>query len=96
VASRQSRRAPHPPIVLIEWHDSQTIASKWTDRDEVRKIARESWPEVIVSVGFLIASTKRYVLISLGTTESPDDVMHSISIPRACIRKLTILKDEVK
>ena len=70
----------HPPVVFIEWHDSQTIASKWTNRKEVRAIARESWPETIVSVGFLIAKTKHYVLISLGTT-----------IPRSCIRKMRVL-----
>lgn len=86
------KRAARPPVVIVEWHDSQTVSAKWMDRSDAIHDAGVVYDDVIVSAGLLIQKTKRYIVLALGRSSDPDDVLHSMVIPRSEIRWMKVVK----
>lgn len=87
------KRPHHPPIVLVEWHDSRSLTSGWTDRAKLLDAAPRDYDELLVVAGFLLALTKHYAVISLGLAPN-DDVMHTLQIPRHDIVRIRIVKPQ--
>ena len=87
----KSRPPDHPPVVYVEWHDSRSLTSAWTDREAQLAETEQLYNEVIVSAGLLLEVRKKYVVIALGLAPV-DDIMHALIIPRSEIRKLVVLK----
>ena len=81
----------HPPVVFVEWHDSRSLSSRWEDRTDLLDKTADLYREEVVSVGFLLESNKKYIVIALGLAPN-DDVMHAIQIPRSEISLYRVLK----
>jgi hypothetical protein len=89
--SERGSSMKHPPVVLIEWMDTATAASSWTDREEVLKDAPQ-YLEPISVAGFLLADEERGVIVSLLYNHHADEVGHVVIIPRANVLKMTQLR----
>lgn len=81
----------HPPVVLIEWTDTATAASSWTDREEVLADAPK-FLEPIAAAGFLLADEQRGLVVALLYNDHNDDVGHVVIIPRDNVVKITQLR----
>lgn len=79
-------------VVLVDWRDSATIASRWTDREEVVK--RGTTDCRISSVGFVIGQTREFLTIArcLDNPKMGDNVNGALQIPKECIHSLKILR----
>ena len=73
-------------IVQITWLDSKGITAQWEFKDDIEPIP----PAVCVSVGFLIDETKEYITIV--QSDSPEQILGRLTIPRAVIKKRKYLK----
>lgn len=85
------KRPAHPPIVLVEWHDSRTLTSGWRARERVLDEAPADYDDLIVSAGFLIERRKRYVVLAVGLAPN-GDVAHVLQIPRSEIARVVVVK----
>jgi hypothetical protein len=87
------KRAKHPPIVLIEWRDSRGLNAGWSDLERtITTVADRDFDELLVSAGFLLRSTKRFVVIALSLDNGNSNVDHTMQIPRCCIVRTTVIK----
>lgn len=73
------KRVKHPPVFIVEWHDSRELASHWTDRHKVIDEAPGLY-ERCISTGFLLSQTKDFIVLALGLAPN-DDVTNVIQIP---------------
>lgn len=86
------RKAPHPPVVIVEWHDSATVDVAWTAPSVVSRDAEDAYSKTMMSAGFLLEVRKRYIVLVIGAASYNDDVLHALLIPRSEIVSLKTLK----
>ncbi len=72
--------------VKIQWIDSKASANEWEYLDELESLL----PVFCESVGYIIEDTPKYKTIA--HTISDNQVLGRITIPKACITKITKLK----
>jgi hypothetical protein len=72
------------PLVEITWDDASSDAG-W---QEIKSIKFE--PQVVISIGFLFAENRKYVII--GHTYSGDDFVGWLQIPKGMIISRKVLK----
>ena len=79
------RPKQHYPLVEIIWDDAAGLRHGWTAKDEMPE------PQLALSVGFLLKETVDHVVIAMDTDT---DGAHNgrSQIPRAMIRKITVLR----
>jgi hypothetical protein len=75
---------------MVLWKDSSYLCDGWHEKDR----ARRHKPTDCVSVGLLIAKTKKKVILAMGST--PDQFGDVFAIPRSAIRKMWKLNDPTK
>jgi hypothetical protein len=90
---RKPKRRDHPPIVLIEWHDSRSLTVGWSDLETVQtKLAERDFDELLVSVGFLLRTTKRFVVICLSIDNQNANVDQTLQIPAGAIVRMKTIR----
>ncbi len=67
--------------VKICWLDSRGMTARWEFSDELEKLP----PCEIVSVGFIVKETKKYITIACSVSE--DQILGRLTIPKGCIVK---------
>jgi len=72
------------PLVEIVWDDAAS-GSGWNDCSEIK-----FEPQIVLTVGFLIAENKKYLLI--GHTYSGNDFIGDLQIPKGMIISRKVLK----
>lgn len=88
-------KVKRPPLVLVEWEDSYNGDHSWFRLSELPKAIE---PAVLYTTGFLVQEQEARVTLSMSWQEMPSDDGHDarlcdlFTIPRGCIRKLTILR----
>ena len=81
-----------PKLVLVEWLDTQTMNTGWKSPRAIRRWVRsESFPQVH-SVGWIMATTKRYIVLVAMLQNSGDFMEHVQRIPRGTILKIRKLR----
>ncbi len=74
--------------VYIEWADSTSFsAQRWREKDESEGLT----PSTIKSVGWLLSSSKKQVLITSSISDE-DHRSGCLVIPRGCIKRMRRLK----
>lgn len=76
-------------IFIVKWIDSYSN-SRWYNNKEIKDWIKTSQKELIISVGFLHAKTKKF--IALFADESPDEKSRIILIPRGSIKSMKKIK----
>jgi len=79
-------RLDHPAVVIVEWHDSRTLSSRWIDREKVLNEAPADFADCPISAGFLLEATDDYIVLALSFVGGIDDVAEVVQIPKAEIR----------
>jgi len=70
-------------LLYIKWHDSTSQQGGiWHDRESVEKMR----PLQIVTVGWIISETKKYITLASSITKH--QVSGDICIPKSCIKKI--------
>ncbi len=75
-------------IVRIEWEDSCSDDA-WQSREK----ALTHSPSKCRTVGFLLKKDKKEVTVAGNLSDTTTQVGMLMSIPRSCIKKITILKE---
>lgn len=84
-----------PPLVLVEWEDSYNGDHNWVRASE---LPERVLPMVLYTSGFLVRDHPERVTLSMSWHAMPkvedDDagLCDLFTIPRGCIRKLTVLR----
>jgi Tat protein secretion system quality control protein TatD with DNase activity len=86
------KRPKHPPIVYVEWTDSAHVATRWIDRKQVIKEARQDAVQLLVTAGFLLEDAKTHLTIALDVNPHLDDVAQVGVIPRSAIVLMEIIR----
>lgn len=74
-------------IVLVTWKDIVTEATGWVDKPDAHKAE----PDICYSVGFLIHSDQKKIVIAM--SESDEEINHTIVIPRGAVTNVQTLKE---
>jgi len=82
---RPTKLALHQPVA-VTWEDSASTHAPWHKPQEVVDLE----PLVIYSIGLVVGSTKRGLVIATGIDEGAAAV-NALSIPWGCITVLTLL-----
>lgn len=82
---------PDPPLVLVEWVDSQTVAG-WNDLDDLKERAGDAGRLRCRTAGFLIAGDREQVTVAASVQRS--QACDAITIPRRAILSVRRLKAE--
>ena len=77
-------------VVKVVWYDSKGVTSEWEFKDEIKPLS----PAVVTSVGYLWQENKDYVTIV--QSDSDEQLMGGLTIPRACIECMNTLLKETK
>ena len=83
------KRARRGDVVEVEWADSEHIALGWASTSAYVKAA--SAPQAYRTAGYWIGGATGHVLIALSIDPANRHITHAMSIPRAVIRKTTVL-----
>ena len=84
-----------PQLVLVEWEDSYNGDHNWFRLSE---LPAEIEPAVLYTAGYLVRDHPERVTLSMSWQDMPSDDGHDarlcdvFTIPRGCIRKLTVLR----
>jgi hypothetical protein len=84
-----TKKADQPQLVLVTWRDACTY-SGWRDRKTAHK---ETVPAACLSVGWLLASNKKEVIIyaTKALDDEDTDVNSLIAIPASWVEKVEAL-----
>lgn len=76
-----------PPMVMVEWQDSAQPLPQWQWMDDLNA------PSICkcVTVGFLVKDSKKEKAIALSIADDAKQVAGIMSIPTACIVRMTRL-----
>ena len=78
------------PIVRVEWLDAQDHKDKWVDAEDAEKFGDEDCK--IVSIGYLVRKTDKYVTIAGDWDDVDADYGRVTKIPTGMVRQITILE----
>lgn len=88
---QESKRSAYPIVELI-WVDSFS-ARGWRTQEEAESMIHEDTE--IISCGYLYRENKRkIVLVGSIDQQSPGNVNHYHEVPRACVRRMRVLRRE--
>ena len=73
-------------LVEVTWHDAHSDGGGWGDADVVASAVIA--PYVVRSVGFLIGSDKRGVVVAQSRAELSGRVTDTMTIPRGMVRRV--------
>jgi len=65
------------------WHDAQDHADKWTAAEDAEAFANT--PCEIISVGWLVSETAKYVTLAADWDGTDEDYGRVTKIPRGCV-----------
>ena len=80
------------PAVVVHWEDCSTHNEGWRESDMVKQWADQYEGSMMISVGILIAKTKRYLLITPLYNPVDDWAGLVVKIPAGCVKKITRIK----
>ncbi|MFQ5937398.1 MAG: hypothetical protein ACE5LB_13425 [Acidiferrobacterales bacterium] len=84
-------KSAKPKLVRVEWYDAANN-SRWEDAEE----ARDREPPLIVSAGYLLKKSPKYVTIATShdfdCPQSRAEVMGALVIPRGCVKRIKCLR----
>ena len=67
------------PLVLVTWADAQDHPQKWVDEEDAAEFGNSSC--LIVSVGFLVSKTDKYITLAGDWDETDKDYGRVTKIP---------------
>lgn len=76
-------------LIKVIWHDAQDHAQKWVDEKDAECFGEEVCE--IISVGFLVSKTERYVTIAGDWDATDKDFGRVTKVPVGMIREITEL-----
>ena len=79
------------PIVRVTWHDAQDNNSTWANEKDVEEWGSTSC--VIVSVGFLVSKTERYVTLAADWDDEDKNYGRITKIPAQMVQELQELRE---
>lgn len=85
------KRATHPPVVYVEWHDSRHLASKWINQKVLLSDATKDYDDCPTSAGFLLEINKKYLVIASSIGGGNGDAAEVMQIPRSEVRMMKVL-----
>lgn len=77
------------PLVMVTWDDTEDSSEKWLDDAEVTKFVNETC--AVVSVGFLLSDTTKYVTIGRDHIEKLGHYGGVIKIPKGMVLAMVTL-----
>lgn len=93
---REPKKPTRPRLVRIEWIDSEHTEG-WSDVDDLREQFRKHGLDRIISVGYVVDETTKYVLLA-GCLQHNwrDEITRGarfLCVPRVCIRGMVRMKE---
>lgn len=75
------------PLVEIWWDDATHLEMGWKTQEEFKKEALH--PEIVMSVGFLIAETQDHVVLAMDVDKEGQHNQRG-QIPRSMVKKIIV------
>lgn len=80
------------PFVAVRWNDAQDHAQKWVDEVDAESFGDTNCE--IVSVGFLVTKTDRYLTLAGDWDASDKDYGRVTKIPAGMVSEIVVLTEE--
>lgn len=81
------------PLVKAIWNDAQDYARMWVDEEDAEAFGHESCE--IISVGFLISKTEKYITLAADWDETDKDYGRVTKIPSSMLISIIELHDSL-